>query len=231
MTDRRAELAAGLAHVRARVDAAVAAAGREDPVSVIVVTKNFPVGDVDLLADLGVRDMGENREQEAREKFERVADRAALTLHFIGRLQSNKAPSVARFADVVHSVDRPKIVAALARNRPAAAGPLGVLVQVSLDGDTRRGGVAVDDVPALAAAIRAQEALRLRGVMAVAPLGADPDDAFSRLLEVSHGIRRAHPGATWISAGMSADLEAAIRHGATHLRVGTAILGSRLSLG
>ena len=101
---------------------------------------------------------------------------------------------------------------------------------MSLDGATSRGGVLPRDADALADAVAAAALLELRGVMAVAPLGADPDEAFARLRDVADGIRARHPRADWISAGMSGDLEAALRHGATHLRVGTAILGSRPSL-
>jgi pyridoxal phosphate enzyme (YggS family) len=240
---RRDELAAGLAAVRARVEAACADAGRDPAeVTVIVVTKFFPASDVLLLHGLGVRHFGENRDQEAREKFAEV--RAALgdgpdslVLHFIGQLQTNKAGHVAAYADVVQSVDRLRLVGALDRGAHAANRHLDVLLQVDLDtrpddgaGGAGRGGVRPEDVEGLADAVAVSDLLRLRGVMAVAPLGADPDAAFARLREVAHGIRGRHPGADWISAGMSGDLEAAVRHGATHLRVGTAILGSRPSL-
>ena len=231
MTERATEIATGLAQVRQRIVAAMSAAGRDDPVTLVVVTKHFPAADVDALAALGVTDVGENKEQEAREKYAAVARRADLRLHFIGQLQSNKAASVARLADVVHSVDRVKLVRTLARHRDDPSDPLDVLVQVSLDDRADRGGAAPAAVPALCDEVAASTTLRLRGLMAVAPRGGDPDPAFARLREVSDGIRAAHPDATWISAGMSGDLEAAIRHGATHLRVGTAILGTRLSLG
>ncbi|GAB3446205.1 YggS family pyridoxal phosphate-dependent enzyme [Phycicoccus ginsengisoli] len=227
---RRAELAANLASVRARIERACAAAGRDpDEVTLIAVTKFFPPGDVDLLADLGIRAVGENRDQEAAAKFAEVARRADLEVHFIGQLQSNKASSVVGYADVVQSVDRLKLVAALDRAAARAGRRLRVLVQVALDGGEGRGGAAPADLPGLADAVAASEHLELGGVMAVAPLGADPAPAFARLRDVADGIRAAHPGATWISAGMSGDLEQAVAHGATHLRVGTAILGSRQS--
>ncbi len=228
---RRAQLAAGLAAVDRRIDGALASSGRTERPVIVVVTKFFPPSDVDLLAELGVSDVGENRDQEAAAKFAEVAHRPELTLHFIGQLQSNKAGSVARYADVVQSVDRPKLVRALARGAEAAGRTLDALVQVSLDDAPGRGGVPWQEAVRLADAIAGVEALRLRGVMAVAPLGADPRAAFSRLREVSEQVRRAHPQACWISAGMSGDLEEAIAEGATHLRVGTAILGSRPSLG
>lgn len=226
---RRDELRASLAAVRARIDRALADAGRTDAVSLVVVTKFFPAGDVDLLAELGVTDIGENRDQEASAKVEQLAHRGVLTVHFIGQLQSNKAGSVAHYADVVQSVDRTKVARALDRAAAAAGRVLDVTVQVSLDASEGRGGVAPRDAPALGDLVAGSPALRLRGVMAVAPLDADPRPAFARLREVSDGIRADHPEATWVSAGMSGDLEAAVAEGATHLRVGSAILGSRQS--
>ena len=226
---RREELAGHLAAVRSRIARATADAGRHDPPELVVVTKFFPASDVDLLAELGVTAIGENRDQEASEKCSRLAHRDRLTVHFIGQLQSNKAGSVAHYADVVQSLDRPKVVRALDRAATAAGRRLDVTVQVRLDDVEGRGGVAPEEAAALAEAVAATDSLTLRGVMAVAPLGADPGPAFARLRGVSDGIRRAHPEATWISAGMSGDLEAAIREGATHLRVGSAILGSRPS--
>ncbi|MEO6413013.1 MAG: alanine racemase, partial [Pedococcus sp.] len=144
-------------------------------------------------------------------------------------LQTNKAGSVVSYADVVQSVDRPKLVSALDRGAAGHGVRPGVLVQVSLDEPPDRGGVAPQGADALADQVAGCEHLDLRGVMAVAPLGADPEVAFARLREVAHGIQAVHPHATWISAGMSGDLEAAVAHGATHLRVGSAILGSRQS--
>ena len=233
---RAAELAANLAAVRLRVDRACAAAGRPSgEVSVVVVTKFFPAADVRRLAALGVRDLGENRAQEAASKFAEVrSDTPGLRLHFIGQLQTNKAGVVAGIADVVHAVDRPALVRALDRAAAAHDKRLTVLLQVSLEADpggaARRGGADPADVVGLAEMVDQSGALELGGVMAVAPLGADPDEAFARLAEVAASVRAVQPAATWISAGMSGDLEAAVRHGATHLRVGTAILGSRPTL-
>jgi pyridoxal phosphate enzyme (YggS family) len=217
--------------VHARIESACAAAGRaRSEVTLVVVTKTFPADDVRLLARLGVRDVGENRDQEAAPKAAACAD-LPLTWHFVGRLQTNKAASVARYASWVHSVDRVRLVTALAKGAARAERSLDVLVQVVLDTDpeeaSRRGGATPDDVPRVAAAVAEASGLRLRGVMAVAPLGEDPRAAFDRLLEVAQGLRRDHPTATVVSAGMSGDLEAAVAAGATHLRVGSAILGSR----
>jgi PLP dependent protein len=224
---RRDELAANLAAVRARLDAAAASAGRDPAeITLIAVTKTRPASDIHLLAELGVRDIGENRDQEAAPKAAECAD-LGLTWHFVGQLQTNKCRSVASYAHAVHSVDRPRLVSALSSGATRAGREVGALVQVSLDGAPGRGGASPADVPALAAAVAAGEGLRLLGVMAVAPLGAPPRPAFEQLAEVSARIRQDHPDATWISAGMTADLEDAIACGATHVRVGSALLGER----
>ncbi|MFN8076344.1 MAG: YggS family pyridoxal phosphate-dependent enzyme [Kineosporiaceae bacterium] len=225
---RAAELEAALAAVRTRIAAGAREAGRSaDEVTLVVVTKTYPASDVELLARLGVRDVAENRDQEASGKAEALA-RADLAWHFVGQLQTNKARSVARYAACVHSVDRPSLVAALSRARAELGGPpLRCLLQVSLDGDPRRGGVEPKDLPALAEEVAAAPALALGGVMAVAPLGQDPRRAFEVLPALSATVRSVDPAAGWISAGMSSDLEAALAWGATHLRVGSAILGRR----
>jgi pyridoxal phosphate enzyme (YggS family) len=229
---RRDELATRLEEVKARIRAAVAAAGRDDEPALVVVTKFFPATDVDLLAELGVTAIGENRDQEASVKCAELASRGRLTVHFIGQLQSNKAGSVARYADVVQSLDRARLVRALDRAAEQAGRRLDVTVQVNLDAAAEgRGGVAPGEARTLADLVAGAQALTLRGVMAVAPLGGDPGAAFALLREVADGIRNDHPQATWVSAGMSGDLEAAVAHGATHLRVGSAILGSRQSHG
>lgn len=232
MSARRDELAEGLAAVEERIERACREAGRpREDVHLIVVTKFFPRSDLDLLADLGVTDIGENREQEATAKLADGGTPPGVHAHYIGQLQSKKAGAVTRWADVVHSVDRPKIVGALARGAHNAGRELTTLIQVDLDPGPaeHRGGAQPADVPALTDQIARSDSLRLGGLMAVAPLGGDPDEAFARLAAVSQRLREDHPQADWISAGMSGDLEAAVRHGATHLRVGTAILGTRAS--
>lgn len=222
---RRQELAAGLAAVRARIAAACSAAGRpREQVTLVAVTKTWPASDVLLLRELGVRDVGENKDVEAAAKAAQVA---GVRWHFVGRVQTNKARSVASYADVVHSLDRPRLATALADGARRADRCLDVLVQVSLDGDPDRGGARVADVPALAELAAGLDGLRLAGVMAVAPRGGDPRAAFDRLLAVARRLRADHPQARMVSAGMSADLEAAVAAGATHLRVGTALLGHR----
>ena len=223
------ELAAALEVVRGRIAGVCADVGRgPDEVTLVVVTKFFPASDVRLLADLGVTHVGENRHQEAETKAAECAD-LGLTWHFIGGLQSNKAAAVAAYADVVESVDRTKLVAPLGRGAAARAHVVDVLLQVSLDPPGREGRSGADpaDLPALAAAVDATESLRLAGLMAVAPLGEDPRSAFERLAEIRADLCVHHPSATWLSAGMSGDLEHAVRAGATHVRVGSAVLGSR----
>lgn len=271
MSDARsAELAENLAEVTARIDRAAGAAGRStDELTLIGITKTFPADDVVRLLALGVTEVGENRDQEAAPKAAEVARLTSAAQselaqpavasselaqpelarpevvrprwHFVGQMQTNKCASVVRYADVVQSVDRPKLARALdaaaGRYRPDA---LNVLIQVNLSEDdtpatidrpARRGGVSPKFVPELVGVIAELPHLSLRGVMAVAPLGVDPRPAFDRLAAVAAVVRRENPAATVISAGMSGDLEAAVERGATHLRVGSALLGGRLAFG
>ena len=239
--ERHTEIAERLQVVHERIDHACLRAGRETgEIGLVVVTKFFPAADIEHLVDLGVTDIRENKDQEAGAKVAELPAevRAMLTVHFVGQLQSNKAGHVARYADVVQSVDRTKIVKALDRGTGTALGegarhtPLEVTIQVDLgEGEDRgRGGALPEEVPALADAVAASEHLELRGLMAVAPFGLDQSGtraAFERLAGMSAELRRDHPDATWLSAGMSGDLEEAILAGATHVRVGSAILGPR----
>lgn len=232
MSERRDELAAHLDAVRRRIATACAEADRpEGDVSLVVVTKFFPASDVRLLADLGVTDVGENRHQEAEAKAAECAD-LGLRWHFIGGLQSNKAAAVASYADVVESLDRAKLVGPLSRGAHARGHEVDVLLQVSLDppGSEHRSGADPAVLAELAGRVAEAGMLRLRGLMAVAPLGEDPDTAFHRLSQVREEFLREHPDATVLSAGMSGDLEAAIARGATHVRVGSAVLGPRPSV-
>lgn len=210
-------------------DASVRAGRDPQSVTLIAVTKTRPVTDVAALARLGVLDLGESKDQEASAKVTQAVDLGLppLRWHLVGRLQTNKAKSVARYAHAVHSVDRPKLARALADAAGAAERPIDVFVQISLDDDPDRGGVSVAKLPALADEVASRPELRLRGVMAVPPIGADPGDAFARLRALSSQVQHDHPGADAISAGMSDDFEAAIAHGATHVRVGSALLGRR----
>lgn len=242
-TERTAELEQNLAALRERIAAACAAAGRApDEVTLVAVTKFFPAQDVLRLIELGQREFGENRDQEASAKAAQVADSLRLhslltfphpepirpTWHFIGQLQTNKVRSVVSYADVIHSVDRLKLVAALDEAAVHAGRTPTCLVQVNLDPDAAgRGGAEPGEVGRIADAVAQARALRLGGLMAVAPLGADPGAAFERLAEIADKVRGAHAEAVSLSAGMSGDLEAAVAAGATHVRVGSALLGRR----
>ncbi len=234
---RRDALACSLAEVRARIDAAARAAGR-DPgeVSLLAVTKTWPASDVALLVDLGLAEFGENKEQEGAAKAAELATLrpdAAVRWRVVGRLQRNKARNLARWAHAVDSVDSARLADALdraagnAREAGERTGPLSVLVQVSLDDAPDRGGASIPDVPALADRVAQSEHLSLDGVMAVAPQHADPAEAFATFAELARRVVADHPEATTLSAGMSGDLEAAIEHGSTCVRVGTALLGAR----
>ncbi|MEU5318117.1 YggS family pyridoxal phosphate-dependent enzyme [Streptomyces sp. NPDC021056] len=239
MTDRKGELAANLARVEDRIAAACAASGRKrEEVTLIVVTKTYPASDVRMLSELGVRDVAENKDQDAAPKAAECSD-LPLTWHFVGQLQTNKVRSVAGYADMVQSVDRARLVTALSKEAERQERELGCLIQVALDanegGRGERGGVAPDGIEELGELVAGAPGLRLAGLMTVAPLtgvyAGRELAAFERLMDLSTDLRRAHPAANMVSAGMSADLEQAVAAGATHVRVGTAVLGVRARLG
>jgi PLP dependent protein len=235
--DRREELVRRLAAVRKRIDSACIAAGREPgSVEMLAVTKTVPAEDVATLLDLGLTAFGENRVQEAEAKVTAVAalrPEAPARWHLVGSLQRNKARSVARWAHRVESVDSIRLADALdaAVQRQLDTGGrtdrLQVLLQYSVDGDPRRGGVPRAGLGRLAEHVSACAGLRLAGLMAVAPIGADPDVAFADVAVAAAWLREQFPQATVLSAGMSGDLEAAIRHGSGVVRVGTALVGER----
>ena len=224
-TNRVDELRLGLEATRERIDHACQQAGRSsNDVTVVVVTKTYPVSDVEILQELGVTDVGENKDQEAGPKREQMTHQG-LRWHAVGQVQSNKAKTVTQWADVVHSVDRVSLVKAF--DRVVVPTPIQALVQVSLDGDPDRGGCMIADLAVVAEAVAGSSTLSLAGVMAVAPLGVEPSRAFGGLWNISQRLQGAFPQATWISAGMTQDFEAAIAAGATHVRIGSAILGNR----
>lgn len=239
MTDRKGELAANLAKVEERIAAACTAAGRKrEEVTLIVVTKTYPASEVRILSALGVRHVAENRDQDAAPKAAECSD-LPLEWHFVGQLQTNKVRSVVGYADLVQSVDRSRLVTAMSKEAVRQEREVGCLIQVALDAGENlrgeRGGVAPGGIDELADLVAKSPGLRLDGLMTVAPLTGEyagrQQAAFERLMDLSTDLRRAHPTANMVSAGMSADLEEAVAAGATHVRVGTAVLGVRPRLG
>lgn len=237
---RRAELADRLGVVRARIADACRAAGRDpDEVSLLAVTKTVPAADVALLLGLGLTAFGENRVQEAGAKVDEVArlrrgtTGPGATWHLVGGLQRNKARAAVRWADRVESVDSVRLADALdsavrrAIDAGDRSGPLPVLLQLSVDGDPERGGIAPEGLGPLAEHVAGCAGLRLDGLMAVAPLGMDTKRAFASVASAAAALRAAHPQARTLSAGMSGDLEVAISHGSDVVRVGTALVGER----
>ncbi|MFE7174621.1 YggS family pyridoxal phosphate-dependent enzyme [Streptomyces sp. NPDC057616] len=239
MTDRKHELAENLAKVERRIAAACDAAGRKrEEVTLIVVTKTYPASDVRILSELGVRHVAENRDQDAAPKAAECSD-LPLTWHFVGQLQTNKVRSVVGYADFVQSVDRARLVTALSKEAVRQEREIGCLVQVALDADEsgrgERGGVGPGGIEELGELVARSPGLRWDGLMTVAPLTGPYAGrelaAFERLMDLSTDLRRTRPAANMVSAGMSADLEQAVAAGATHVRVGTAVLGVRPRLG
>ena len=237
---RENDLATALAALRDRLADAATAAGRDvNDIELLPITKFFPATDVAILWRLGCRAFGESREQEASAKiaeFGELTGAPDVRWEMVGQIQSNKAKAVAAWADTVHSLSTAKVAAALDRGAAHAiddgirTAPVRVFVQISLDGDTSRGGVDVGDpdaVDALCAAVDDAVALQLVGLMAIPPLGVDADTAFAALAAEHRRVLHIHPDATELSAGMSGDLEAAVRHGSTCVRVGTALMGQR----
>ncbi len=220
---RHPELAERLAEVQARIADAARAADRDaSEITTVVVTKFHPASLVAELSELGVRDVGENRHQEAQAKAAELKA-LGLTWHFVGQLQSKKAKQVRAYADVIHSVDRPALLSALA----SADSSIDCFVQLNLTDDPERGGVSPAGLPQLVEQTLETPGLRLLGLMAVAPIDEEARRAFARVRELSESIQGIAPDATALSMGMSQDFAAALAEGATHLRIGTAITGNR----
>ena len=223
--DRKEELASSLSDVQSRIQEAASRASRKkDDVTLVVVTKTYPVSDVQILHQLGVTHFGENRSAEGLEKSALVS----AHWHFQGQIQSNKIAAIASWADTVHSLDDLSHVAKF--DRAVGEFPekrLQVFIQISLDGDTSRAGVSGDELLVLGQAISSTKNLDLAGLMVVPPVQAEPEAAFSKVAEIAQRFRNEFPMARSLSAGMSGDYEVAIAHGATHIRVGSQILGPR----
>jgi pyridoxal phosphate enzyme (YggS family) len=227
---RRDELHESWLALHARVVAAAQAAGRDAAeLTVIAVTKTWPASDVALLRALGIRDVGENRAQELAEKISELgaAPGDPLRWHFLGQLQRNKAGLVGRSCEALHTLDRAALIRPLAAAAQGEGRRLDIFVQLSIDGDPQRGGVTDEQIEPLADLVATQPHLRLRGLMTVPPLATPSRPAFARLRELGERLVRSHPEATALSAGMSKDFEDAVKEGATHLRVGTVLMGSR----
>jgi pyridoxal phosphate enzyme (YggS family) len=238
--DRVGELTTALGAARARLARAAESAGRNvNEIELLPITKFFPATDILILHRLGCHAFGESREQEAAAKVAAVRAELpdeAVRWHMVGTIQRNKARAVAGWAYAAHSVDSVRLVGALDRAATAAlaggarTAPLRVYLQVSLDGDTERGGVDVaqpDLVDELCASAQAAKGLEFIGLMGIPPLEADPDEAFARLEGELERVQRDYPQRLGLSAGMSSDLEIAVRHGSTCVRVGTALMGPR----
>ncbi len=222
MNKRIAELTANLESIKARIGLAAANSARDaSEITLIAVTKTFPGSDVRILYDLGLRDFGENRDQEASVKSQELPDDCRW--HFQGQIQSNKLKSIALWADVLHSID--DLAHAMKLNSLVTSKE--IFIQVSLDNQPNRGGVAPNSLLKFLEEVAAFSNLNVRGLMAVAPLGEEPAKAFHRLKLLSEKVIESHPEAREISAGMSNDFEAAIMQGATHIRIGSQILGVR----
>ena len=233
MSSRLSDIQSNLQVIQSRITKACAAAGRDvSEITLIAVTKTYPASDVDLLKQLGIENVGENRDQEASSKKFEVKNQ--FKWHFIGQLQSNKAKSVVNYADLIHSVDRWSLAKEIQKSAQAINKVQPVLIQVDLDQtgpDSTRGGIWPAELRELASSISQASHLDLQGLMSVAPLGEKPELAFARLKEIRDGFLKEHPQAQILSAGMSDDLEAAILQGATHLRIGSALLGERPKIG
>jgi pyridoxal phosphate enzyme (YggS family) len=233
MSNRLSDIQGNLEVIQSRIKNACSAAGRDvSEITLIAVTKTYPASDVDLLKQLGIENVGENRDQEASSKKSEVKNQ--FKWHFIGQLQSNKAKSVVNYADLIHSVDRWSLAKEIQKSAQGINKVQPVLIQVDLDQsgpDPTRGGIWPAELRELAQMISQASHLDLKGLMSVAPLGEKPELAFTRLKEIRIGFLKEHPQAQILSAGMSDDLEAAILHGATHLRIGSALLGERPKIG
>ena len=233
MSNRLADIQSNLEKINSRIAEASSRSKRNiSEITLIAVTKTYPASDVDLLKQLGIENVGENKDQEASGKISQVKEK--FSWHFIGQLQSNKAKSVVTYADLIHSVDRLSLAKELQKSASAIAKKQKVLIQVDLDQsgpDASRGGVWPADLAGLAQFISQSENLELAGLMSVAPLGENPSEAFERLAQIRSDFLKNYPNAVILSAGMSEDLEAAIEHGATHLRIGSALLGERPKIG
>lgn len=224
---RREELKMNLENIQKRIDEACLRYGRNrSEITLIAVTKNFPASDIEILAELGIKDVGENKDQEAKEKFGQLS--VPLNWHFIGQLQTNKVKSVVKYADFIHSVDRLRLAQEISKSALAVNRRIKILLQLNLvPADSHRGGIAPDELLTLARAASDLENIDLAGLMAVAPLGRSAKEAFAQVAQVQAEFLNHYPEARLLSIGMSDDFEVGIEFGATHLRIGSIVLGVR----
>lgn len=224
MNSRAQEIAAALASVEVRITTAAVRAGRKrSELTLIAVTKTYPAGDVQILADLGVSNFGENRSDEGSEKSQLIAG----TWHFQGQVQGRKLKDIASWATYIHSIDSGEHITKLSRICSEKGRKISIFLQFSLDGAPERGGVRADQLGQLADQVAADPNLHLAGLMCVPPVEYGFDRAFGEIAKVHSAFKMGFPDAVGLSAGMSSDFEVAIAYGATHLRVGSEILGSR----
>jgi pyridoxal phosphate enzyme (YggS family) len=223
--NRTSEITANLNDVKAKIASAALKAGRDaDEITLIVVTKTFPVSDLEILYSLGVREFGENRDQEAAEKVEKLP--SDINWNFQGGIQSNKLKSITTWAGCIHSVDKLKYAQIISEQNTGK--PKEIFIQVSLDQPPEsRGGVDPKKLIDLASEVTKLPGISLKGLMAVAPLDLPEEQAFLKLKEIQADFVAVFKGAKYLSAGMSGDYEMAISYGATHLRIGSSILGNR----
>lgn len=223
--DRKSEISTNLSTVTERITAAAKKVNRNpSDIKLIVVTKTFPITDLQFLYELGVRDFGENRDQEASQKVSELP--SDINWHFQGQIQSNKLKSITSWASYIHSVDQlkyAKMISEFAGDQNKS-----IFLQLSLDAiPESRGGVDPSKLHELASELSHFSNLNLMGLMAVAPLDESTDQAFARLSKYHQLFVEHFPEAKFLSAGMSGDYESAILHGATHIRIGSSILGNR----
>ena len=223
--NRTSEITANLNDVKAKIASAALKAGRDaDEITLIVVTKTFPVSDLEILYSLGVREFGENRDQEAAEKVAKLP--SDINWNFQGGIQSNKLKSITTWAGCIHSVDKLKYAQIISEQNTGK--PKEIFIQVSLDQPPEsRGGVDPEKLIDLASEITKLPGISLKGLMAVAPLDLPEEQAFLKLKEIQADFVAVFKDAKYLSAGMSGDYEMAISYGATHLRIGSSILGNR----
>jgi pyridoxal phosphate enzyme (YggS family) len=222
-------LAASLERVRERIATAAARAGRTpDEVTLVAISKTFPIDVLTMAVEAGATDLGENRAQELKEKVAALGD--AARWHFVGHLQTNKVRAVVGAAALIHSVDRQELAEAISRRAVATEVVQDVLIEVNLSGEATKHGTRPGDALGLARAARELDGIRVCGLMTMAPFSDDPETSrflFRDLARLRDEVAEVVPGATGLSMGMSRDFEIGIEEGATIVRVGEAIFGAR----